>query len=190
MLKVGCPALLIWNSLLNRLNKQRYPLFKVESRDLDILCRFYIESWMEKTTLWYKILLFSQANVTSQNSSSLESFFQHSPEFFFKDQLNLEVIFRIFFGIHWSWCPDFGRMITLILMTLRYCLLNSFLRIIFRNILVNWNFSESFWITFLESSWPTLPTQAADMFRLWSHLHNCVDYWKIYNSWTLVAGVH
>ena len=48
----------IWNSLLNRLNKQRYPLFKVESRDLDILCRF-ICSWMVKTTLWSEILLFS-----------------------------------------------------------------------------------------------------------------------------------
>ena len=182
---------MIWNSLLNRLNKQRYPLFKVESRDLDILCRFYIESWMEKTTLWYKILLFSQANVTSQNSSSLESFFQHSPEFFFKKFRNLQKDLQ---NHIWIEMPAGSRSpVEWSVMTLNRC--NNFLLLfILRNILRNLGFlinlTVSFWITFLESSWPTLPTQAADMFRLWSHLHNCVDYWKIYNSWTLVAGVH
>ena len=66
------------------LNKQRHPLFKVESRDKDIL--YYI-GLFGKDNFMIPNLIFSQAKIASQKSSSVESFFQHYSELDFKDQL-------------------------------------------------------------------------------------------------------
>ena len=70
---------LIGNSSLNLLNKQRHPLFKVGSREKDFLLvlHVYFEWSIQKITSWSKICSFSQTNVTSQKSSLVESFFQN-----------------------------------------------------------------------------------------------------------------